>query len=400
MARVWIYDRQNDKRYREAAAKAKAARRTPPGRWQVRYYDPSGRLRTETFAKRSLAEQRKTELEGQLHSGIYCDPSAGKVAFGEVAELWLDSRTDLKRSTWWKYRGLLDTHLSRWRELPLTAIHTEDIAAWVAQLHRPKSDGGAGLGASQTRHAYRVLSMVLDWCVPRRLPRNPAQGVSLPRWSEAEHVYLTYEQVERLAAAAESRTTRYGVPTASAAVNGALIRLLAYTGLRWGEASALRVKHVNLEARRIRVATTFSEVKGELRTELPKTGERRTVPIPKSLVSELRPLLEGRGPDDLVFRTSRGAPLRAHNWRRREFAAAVRAAGLDGRGLTPHKLRHTAASLAIAAGADVKVLQTMLGHRSAAMTLDIYGHLFPDRLDEVADAMDARRTAILSAWES
>lgn len=66
MARVWIYDRQNDKRYREAAAKAKAARRTPPGRWQVRYYDPSGRLRTETFAKRSLAEQRKTELEGQV----------------------------------------------------------------------------------------------------------------------------------------------------------------------------------------------------------------------------------------------------------------------------------------------------------------------------------------------
>jgi Phage integrase family len=56
--------------------------------------------------------------------------------------------------------------------------------------------------------------------------------------------------------------------------------------------------------------------------------------------------------------------------------------------LVPHGLRHTAASLAIAAGADVKVVQQMLGHKSATMTLDLYGHLFDDRLDEVADALD------------
>ena len=75
---------------------------------------------------------------------------------------------------------------------------------------------------------------------------------------------------------------------------------------------------------------------------------------------------------------------------------AVVAAGFDVAGLTPHKLRHTAASLAIAAGADVKVIQQMLGHSDAAMTLNIYGHLFPDRLDEVADVLDARRTAALA----
>ncbi|OLT25900.1 integrase [Nocardiopsis sp. CNR-923] len=66
-------------------------------------------------------------------------------------------------------------------------------------------------------------------------------------------------------------------------------------------------------------------------------------------------------------------------------------------GLTPHKLRHTAASLAIAAGADVKVVQAMLGHATATMTLDRYGHLFPDRLDEVAEAMDAARSRVLAA---
>jgi integrase len=64
--------------------------------------------------------------------------------------------------------------------------------------------------------------------------------------------------------------------------------------------------------------------------------------------------------------------------------------------LTPHELRHTAASLAIASGADIKVVQQMLGHKSATMTLDQYGHLFGDRLDIVADAMDAARAKALS----
>jgi integrase len=64
-------------------------------------------------------------------------------------------------------------------------------------------------------------------------------------------------------------------------------------------------------------------------------------------------------------------------------------------GLHPHELRHTAASLAIAAGADVKVVQKMLGHKSATMTLDQYGHLFDDRLDDVADRLDAAAEAFV-----
>ena len=65
-------------------------------------------------------------------------------------------------------------------------------------------------------------------------------------------------------------------------------------------------------------------------------------------------------------------------------------------GFHPHELGHTAASLAIASGADVKVVQQMLGHKSATMTLDQYGHLFGDRLDVVADAMDAARVHALA----
>jgi hypothetical protein len=87
--------------------------------------------------------------------------------------------------------------------------------------------------------------------------------------------------------------------------------------------------------------------------------------------------------------------LRASNFRRDVFTPAAKRAGLAG--LVPHELRHTAASLAIASGADVKVVQRMLGHKSATMTLDLYGHLFEDRLDEVADALDrAARAAGVS----
>ncbi|WP_431871068.1 tyrosine-type recombinase/integrase [Nocardiopsis eucommiae] len=399
MARAWVYDRTKDRAYTEAVSKAKASKRTPPGRWWVRYYDPSGRIKSGgVFQKKPDAEKKRTEIENSLHEGSYRNPHDAKVTVAEMAEKWLITRTDIKRSTWWQYRAVLDNHvLPRWGDLRLSAVHAEDVAVWVAHLQKPRDEGGSNLGASQTRHAHVVLSMVLGWCVPRRIPFNPAKGVPLPKPSEAEHVYLDHAQVEALADASLTLRTKYGQELASARVSRALVLLLAYTGMRWSEAAALRVGRVDLDRRRVRVVVTFAEVDGRLVEQPPKNGRFRTVPVPRSLVPELRSFVEGRPVDALVFTTRRGAPLRIRNWRNREFALAVRAAGLDGMGLTPHKLRHTAASLAIAAGADVKVVQAMLGHKTATMTLDRYGHLFPDRLDEVADAMDAARRRVLAA---
>lgn len=397
MARAWVYDRLKKTAHREAVTKAKAAGRRPPARWEVRYYDVTGKLRSETAPNKDRAEARRTELEDSLRGGSYVDPKSSKVTFAEMGEKWLDSRHDLRQSTWWKYRGLLDNHVNvKWGGRPLNAIHREDVALWVADLLKSKDKGGSGLGPSQARHAYRVFSMVLDWCVPRRILVNPARGVKLPVRPDAEHVYLTYEQVETLADAAAVLRTKYDRPTAGAEINRALILLLAYTGLRWGEAAALRVGRVDLAKRRIRVVVTFFEVGGVQHEGPPKTGKKRTVSFPASLVPVLRPLVTGRQADDLLFTTGRGQSLRANNWRVREFNAALKAADLGVVGLTPHKLRHTAASLAIAAGADVKVVQQMLGHADAAMTLNVYGHLFPDRLDEVADVLDARRTQALA----
>jgi integrase len=95
----------------------------------------------------------------------------------------------------------------------------------------------------------------------------------------------------------------------------------------------------------------------------------------------------GVGRQAFVFAATDGGHLDPDNFRSRVWTPAVAAAGLAP--LRIHDLRHTTASLAIAAGADVKTLQTMLGHASAVITLDRYGHLMPGRGEDVADRLDA-----------
>jgi integrase len=109
------------------------------------------------------------------------------------------------------------------------------------------------------------------------------------------------------------------------------------------------------------------------------------VPIPRLLRAELVAHIAGKAAEDRVFLTPRGGPLRNSNFRHYVFDPAVTRAGLAP--LTPHDLRDTAASLAVSAGANVKTIQRMLGHASAAMTLDIYAGLFDDDLDAVGERL-------------
>jgi integrase len=119
----------------------------------------------------------------------------------------------------------------------------------------------------------------------------------------------------------------------------------------------------------------------------PKSHQCRSVPLRRSLSDALAEVCVGKNSADLVFTAPRGGVLRLRNWRRRVFDPALQAAGLGE--LTPHELRHTAASLAVASGANVMAVQRMLGHASAAMTLDVYSGLFDDDLDAVADRLEA-----------
>jgi integrase len=142
------------------------------------------------------------------------------------------------------------------------------------------------------------------------------------------------------------------------------------------------------------VVEAATEVNGRLTWGPTKTGERRTVSLPHFLADQLGAYLADRphGPDALVFGMPQGGPLRASEWGERYFRPAVRAAGLP-EDLRVHDLRHTAASLAIRENASVKIVQAMLGHRSATQTLDRYGHLYPSDLDALAERLDQAYTA-------
>jgi integrase len=153
------------------------------------------------------------------------------------------------------------------------------------------------------------------------------------------------------------------------------------------ECAALRVRSVDLMRRRLRVSESISEVNGHMIWSTPKTHQSRDVPIPRSLIDALVGQAAGKKPEDVLFSSPNGEPIRLANWRQRVWDPAVAAAGLTG--LTPHDLRHTAASLTIASGASVKHVQRMLGHKDAAMTLNVYASLFEDDLDDVSNRLDA-----------
>lgn len=142
-------------------------------------------------------------------------------------------------------------------------------------------------------------------------------------------------------------------------------------------------------------------MKWEIHVGTPKTHERRSVPYPERLAFLIKAACDGKGPDGLLF--GNGTTHMKHDGDDRSwFATAVRRARKEDPSiprLTPHDLRHTAASLAISAGANVKAVQRMLGHASAAMTLDTYADLFDDDLDEVAARLNDAMVEIPSTFE-
>ena len=230
----------------------------------------------------------------------------------------------------------------------------------------------------------------------KRLAVNPADDVELPALSRVGAVtgrFLTHRQVHELALAAGRFRT--------------LVLVLAYCGLRFGEAAALRRRDVNVQQARIWVRASATRVAGQCIVESDtKNHTDRQVPVPAAVLR----LLERELPADagaLAFPGRNGRHL-PNNEFRRVFDRAVqtvRAATEAQREkesdetaeeavtpvfpvITPHDLRDTCASLAISAGANIKVVQTMLGHKTATMTLDLYGHLYPGDLDRVADALN------------
>ncbi len=343
----------------------------PDGKWRARYRDAAGKEHAKHFARKVDADRWLVEQRSRLARGDWVDPALSRVRVREWAATWLASKQGLKPTARRSYESLWRTLVEpRWGDLPLAAVSYGDVVTWVAELN------GGGLSPSRVGQALLVLKQVLALAVlDGRLAKNPAAAVKAPRARKGEQRFLTHAQLLVLADECGRSGDQYRV----------LVLLLGYTGLRWGEVRALRVKHLDLLRGRLEVTENIPDGFTEVDTVAPKSHRHRVVPIPRFLLADLAEVCAGKDPGALVFTNEAGRLLDNSNFRRNVFDPAVRSRGLGP--LTPHNLRDTAASLAVSAGANVKAVQRMLGHASAAMTLDVYSGLFADDLDQLADRL-------------
>ncbi|MCI0156385.1 site-specific integrase [Leifsonia shinshuensis] len=338
-------------------------------RYRVRYRTP-GHQQTDKrgFRTKRDAELYLASLELAKARGDYVPAARAGVNFQSWSEKWIDSLVQVKPSTLQGYVSITRGRLQpRWGSTPLNAITHSDIQSWI-------SDENSRVGARTVGSYHRVFSMILKYAVrDGRLGRNPADGIRLPRIRPKKHPYLTHAQLHELAALCGSE--------------GLVVLFLGYTGLRWGELAALECRNVDFTRRRVQVDRAVVELTdGQLVYGSPKNHQQRSVPFPSFPCDQLRALVASKKSRDLLFTSPYGRLLRVNNWKRKAFDKAADNHP-DLLRPTVHDLRHTAASLAISAGANVKAVQRMLGHASAAMTLDVYADLFDDDLDAVGDAL-------------
>lgn len=339
-------------------------------RYRVRYRKPD---RSEA-EKRGFTTMRDAQMYLSMvtvakSKGEYIDPRASRVPVRMFADSWLRSKQPpmSKPSYYVTLERAWKNHVAPvWGDREIFTIRRSEVQDWVSELATQKS-------STVVIRALGVLAGILDVAIDdRRLATNPARQIrNLPRRGPGKRrVYLSHDQVATLAACSAHPT---------------MVLTLAYTGLRWGEATGLRVRAVNRLRKRFVIEENAVMIGCAIHVGTPKTHKTRSVPYPDRLAPMIEQACAGKGPEGLLF--GDGEHHMRNSGSQGWFANAVkRAQAIDPSipRLTPHDLRHTAASLAISSGANVKAVQRMLGHASAAMTLDTYADLFDDDLDAVA----------------
>jgi integrase len=341
------------------------------GRYQARFRDLTGAERTKTFDRKVDAERFLATTEADKARGAWVDPRLGRITFGEWASHVEATRTNRRPATKVRDESLLRNHiLPRFGEMPLRSIQPADVREWIADMDTSRLAPTTIAKVYQVLHRAFAVALTDD-----RIGQTPCRAVVLPSTRSAERRYLTAQEVNELAAVIDPRFT-------------ALVLTASYTGARFGELAALRVKHFDPLRRTLRIEQTLTEVSGHVAFGPTKTrASRRKVTVPRFLVEEIvRHMRAFPDPSQLVFTSPEGGPLRRTNFRRRFWLPAVESSvGLP---CTFHDLRHGNAAFLVAEGAHPKVIQERLGHGSIRVTLDTYGHLF-DGLDEAAaDALD------------
>lgn len=352
----------------------------PDGSWRARYRDDADREHSRHFDRKIDAQKWLNEVTASQVTGRYVDPKAGRVTFKAYAENWRTSQVNRPQTAASYEIRLRRSVYPVIGDMRLDAIRPSTIQGLMRWM-TTEGEGRAALAPSTAALTYKIVSMIFRAAVrDRKVSESPCVDVRAPRSEKVRVTPLTNAQVG---------TLRDTVPDDLRA----LIILVAGTGLRQGEALGLTRDRLRLLGRNpvVRVDRQLvTKGKGTAGFAPVKThASNRIVPLPRVVVAALNTHIATYRPaDDGLLFTLDGRPYtRQRFWH--AFKPARDAAGLtEATGTGLHALRHYYASLLIHNGESVKVVQSRLGHASAAETLDTYSHLWPDSDDRTREAVD------------
>ena len=365
------------------------------GSWTIVYDLPvdtvTGKRRQKSQTVKGTkrdAERALREVLLSIEQGSYVKPN--KITLGEWLDQWCESFVVMNTTqrTYVSYRSIIDRHLKQGLgSIALARLEPQQIQAYYAEkLARGRFDRKGGLSNRSVLYHHRILSKALDQAVKMGLVvRNVAKLITPPRVARAKINVLDADEASRFLDIA-SNTMYYP-----------LFAVLLYTGLRRGEAIALRWKYIDLIRLELHVVESAHRIRKEFIIKEPKSlHSKRAVSLSPSLAALLleyredqklmrkqmgNPLIE----EEFVFSWPDGRPLDP-DVVTKAFHRIAGQAGL--RNIRLHDLRHTHATLMLKAGVHPKIVSERLGHANIGITLDTYSHVFPGLQEAAAERFD------------
>jgi integrase len=336
-------------------------KKRPDGKWRARYRDPAGKEHAKHFDRKVDAQGWLDAETAKIITGSWVDPKTAKTTVSDWVTTWLAGYNARPRSVAIA-RVQLHHVVEKFGDRLLGSIRPSEVKSWMTEL-------GETFAATTVYNIHGRLSQVFADAVHDGLiPRSPvSRRTSPPRGKQVPYVAST-EQV-------------WALHDAMPEGMKAAVLLGAFAGLRRGEIIALRVSDVDFM--RGVITPAFQNDGEPLKTEQSRTP----VPIPLALALELNKMPAKFGTDAIVVNEI-GRPVSTTMLNEKFKAAREVVEGLP-EGFRLHDLRHYYASLLIASGLDVKTVSTLVRHASPSITLNVYGHLWPDR-DETGRAAVAK----------
>jgi integrase len=330
-------------------------------RWRAVWVE-HGTEKKKSFNSKDAATRH---LANQITNGP-ASPNAD-LTIGELWPRFRSTKNRIGAGSQQAYDAAWEHHLKdRWEDVRAADVTAADLREWIPSL---KTIHGKPVSAAYEGYLMGVMKALLEHAVEATaITVNPMARIKRRKKKTKPRRYLTVAQADALLKAVKP--------------NDLMVLFMLRTGVRRGEAATVTVADLDVRRQRVRIQSAIEGDGGEGDT---KTGEHRDVPVRGELLRRLQEAAKGKRRGDYLMPDPDGNAWTRHKWR----PVWNKVRGTTGiPDFDTHELRHTAVSWAIHAGANVKTIQRMVGHASAAMTLDVYGHLWDDELDDIVGRVD------------